>query len=202
MSNTILPVIDIDFDEEQHAYSLKGMRLQSVTQIMRPLSLMAYEGVSFSALSDAADRGTRAHAQVEAIVKYGIEEFDDDTEGYIRAFQAFQEALSPVWLASEYRCFHKNMMYAGTLDLIGFITPNDGNGVDVVDLKCTAVFHRTLLECQLSAYAEALKSHGVKVRERYGLQLMKDGKYRFEKLNDGYKTFIHALALVNAMAND
>lgn len=197
-----LPEVNIDFDEEQHIYTLNGMRLPSVTQLMRPLTLIAYDGVSIGAMSEAADRGTRAHSQVEAIVKYGIAEFDDDTEGYITAFQAFNEAFKPVWLASEYRCYHKVLRYAGTIDLIGYVQSDDSNGVDVVDVKTTAAFHRVMLDCQLSAYAEMLKSHGVKVRNRYGLQLMKDGRYRFERLEDGYKTFIHCMAIMNAMAKE
>ena len=197
-----LPEVKIDFDEESHIYTLNGYRLPSVTQLMRPLTLIAYDGVSLGAMSEAADRGTRAHSQVEAIVKYGIAEFDDDTEGYITAFQAFNEAFNPKWLASEYRCYHKVLRYAGTIDLVGYVQPDDGNGVDVADIKTTSAWHSTLLTTQLSAYAEMLKSHGVKVRNRYGLQLMKDGRYRFERLEDGYKTFIHCMAIMNAMAKE
>lgn len=57
-----------------------------------------------------------------------------------------------------------------------------------------------MLATQLSGYCEALKSHGVKVRRRYGLQLLKTQKYRFEQVEDGYKTFLHCLAIYNVMA--
>ena len=65
-----LPEVKIDFDEESHIYTLNGYRLPSVTQLMRPLTLIAYDGVSLGAMSEAADRGTRAHSQVEAIRLY------------------------------------------------------------------------------------------------------------------------------------
>ena len=193
-----LPVVDIDFDEEGHIYTLRGMRMPSVTQIMRPMSLMLYSDVSDSALYGAADRGTRAHAQVEAIVKYGVEEWDEDTEGYIRAFQAFQAAFHKEWLGSEYRTYHKVMRYAGTIDLIA--DAGAEGAVDVIDIKTTAQFHRKMLETQLGAYAEALKSWGVKVHGVYGLQLLKDGNYRFERLEEDYRTFLHCMGVVNAMA--
>lgn len=198
----ILPKPDIDFDEEKHLYTLRGMRLPSVTQIMKPMSLMLYETVPAGTLEDAADRGTRAHEQVSNYVLYGIEEADPDTEPYVNAFIEFQRSYQPTWVASEYRTYHKVMRYAGTIDLIGYVEPDDGTGVDVVDLKCTAQFHGVMLATQIGAYAEALKSHGVQVRNRYGLQLLKTGKYRFEKVEDGYKTFLHCLGVVNAMAQE
>lgn len=192
----------IDFDEEQHLYSYMGMKLPSVTQIMEPMSLMLYRDVPADALEAAADRGTRAHEQVSNFVKYGIVESDEDTQPYVEAFIRFQEEHHPVWVASELRIFHRFMNYAGTLDLIGYVEPDTGEGVDVIDLKCTAVFHSVLLATQIGGYSEALKSHGVKVRQRYGLQLLKSGQYRFEKVDDGYKNFLHCLAIHNAMQDE
>ncbi|MBQ3326539.1 MAG: hypothetical protein IJG86_01975 [Clostridia bacterium] len=197
-----LPETKIDFNEEKHLYTLNGFRLPSVTQIMEPMSLMLYSSVPDETLQDAADRGTRAHEQVSNIVLYGIEEWDDDTEPYVKAFLDFQRDYNPSWLASEYRTYHETMQYAGTIDLIGYIDPDDGTGVDVVDLKCTAAFHSVMLATQIGAYAEALRSHGVPVRNRYGLQLLKTGKYRFERVEDGYKTFLHCLGIVSAMAQE
>jgi len=195
-----LPEIKVDFEEERHIYTLGGFKLPSVTQIMEPMSLILYATVPDNTLNTAADRGTRVHEQVSNYVLYGIEETDDDTEPYVHAFLDFQRDFNPTWLASEYRCYHKTMRYAGTIDLIGYIDPDDDSGVDVVDLKCTAAFHSVMLATQIGAYAEALKSHGVPVRNRYGLQLLNTGKYRFERVDDGYKTFLHSMAIYNAMA--
>lgn len=197
---SVLPDINIDFEPERHTYSLHGVRLKSVTQIMEPMSLMLYSGIPSSTLDDAADRGTRAHEQVSNYVTYGVIETDEDTEGYVNAFLDFEAHYKPTWAGSEIRTYHKTMMYAGTIDLLGWIEPDDGTGLDVIDIKCTAEFHPVMLSVQVSAYAEALKSHGVKVRRRYGLQLLKSGEWRFELLQDGYKTFLHCLGVVNAMA--
>lgn len=197
-----LPDVKIDFDTDQHLYTLNGMRLPSVTQIMEPMSLMLYQGIPQDVLFGAADRGTRAHEQVSNYVLYGIEEVDEDTKPYLDAFHEFEAAYHPTWIASEYRTYHKALRYAGTIDLVGFIEPDDGTGVDVIDLKCTSVYHPVMLSTQLAGYCEALKSHGVKIRRRYGLQLCKNGKPRFEQVEDGYKTFLHCLAIHNAMATE
>lgn len=198
----VLPNEELMFNDEKHIYSLRGIKMPSVTQIMKPMNLMLYEGVSQMQLGEAASRGTRAHEQVSNYVKYGILECDEDTESYINAFKEFEKLWNPTWLASEYMTFHKSLRYAGTIDLLGYVEPDDGNGVDIIDLKCTASFHTVMLETQVSAYAEALKSQGVKVRKCYGLQLQKTGKMRFERLNDGFKTFLHCLALYNEMARE
>ncbi|MBR6982077.1 MAG: PD-(D/E)XK nuclease family protein [Ruminococcus sp.] len=199
---TELPDSGLMFDEASHVYTLRGLQLPSVTQIMKPLNAVIYNGVPDQMMMVAADRGTRAHSQVEAIVKYGVEEFDEDTEPYVRAFQDFQKMFTPTWIASEYKTYHKNLRYAGMIDLIGYVEPDDGNGIDVIDLKTTASWHPVLLGTQLSAYAEALKSHGIKVRNVYGLQVTKYSKFRFEKLADEFKTFLHCMGVYNAAANE
>lgn len=130
---------ELAFDEQQHLYTLGGFVLPSVTQIMSPMSSMLYAAVPQAALDAAADRGTRAHEQVSNYVRYGVLETDEDTAPYVRAFLCFCKDYSPTWQGSEIRTYHRQMMYAGTLDLLGHIEPDDGQGVDVVDLKCTAV---------------------------------------------------------------
>ena len=195
-----LPPQTIAFEPDGHVYTLGSVVLPSVTQIMQPMSLMLYQGVPPDVMQAAADRGTRAHEQISNYIRFGLMEPDEDTQPYLDAFLAFSAAYNPRWIASEYRIYHKSLMYAGTLDLIGYIEPDDGGGVDVIDIKCTAQFHRIMLSTQLAGYAEAVKSHGVRVRNRYGLQLLRDGKYRFEAIPDGYKLFLHCLALHNAMA--
>ncbi len=194
-----LPEIQLFFSEEGHSYVKDGIRLPSVTQIMKPMSLMSYDGIPLSTLSAAADRGSRAHEQISNHIKYDILETDEDTAPYVDAFLTFEKLNAAHWLASEYRCCHQIMRYAGTIDLIGFINPDDGHGVDVIDLKCTSTYHTAMLSAQLGAYAEMLKSHGVPVRKLYGLQLLKNGKFHFEEVENGYKLFLHCMAIHNAM---
>lgn len=202
MGEIALPDFGLKLDPEAHVYTLNGLAMPSVTTIMKPMSMMLYDGVPLQAMSEAADRGTRAHEQISNSVLYGVIETDDDTKPYIDAFKLFDDMYSPKWLASEMMVYHLTLRYAGTIDLLAYITPDDDTGIDVIDLKTTASFHRVMLSTQVSAYAEALKSHGIPVRNRYGLQLLKNGSFRFEKLEDNFKTFLHALALVNAMADE
>ena len=196
---TAIPMPTLDFEPVNHIYTLSGTTLPSVTQIMTPLSLMLYQDVPPEIRDHAADRGTRAHEQVSNYVRYGILEADEDTQCYLDAYLRFAEDYRPEWQETEWRTYHRALRYAGTIDLIGYVEQSDGTGYDLVDIKCTRVFHHVMLETQLAGYAEAAKSHGVRIRNRYGLQLLKDGTYRFEKIADGYKTFLHCLAIHNEM---
>lgn len=193
-----LPESTMQFDPEKHAYTVGGRRLVSVTQVMQPLTRMIYEGVDTITMSTAANRGSRAHEQIEHIVKYGVEEVDPDTEPYIRAYKNFCRDYDPMWYESEYRTYHKNLRYAGTIDLIGSINDHPEDCVDIVDLKTTQRIHPKLLSCQLAAYAEALRTQGVKVRDVYGLQLKKDGSYVFVKIKEDMKLFLHCYAVWGA----
>ena len=193
----VLPRLPLEFEPVEHVYTLNGIRLPSVTQLMKPMSMLIYDGIPAEAMAIAADRGTRAHAQVSNFVRYGLLETDEDTEPYLEAFERFEAEKHPAWIASEYRVYHKLMRYAGTIDLIGFVEPNDGSGVDVVDIKTTKNFHEVSIATQVSAYAEALITHGVKVRRRYGLQLFNDGLYRFELVANKYNLFMFCQGIYN-----
>lgn len=153
-----LPYVAIDFEQEQHLYTLHGFRIPSVTQIMEPLSLMLYNSIPLDVLNEAADRGSRAHEQISNYVKYGVEEPDEDTEPYFEAFKKFEREYKPAWVESEYRTYHKILRYAGTIDLIGYIEPDDGTGVDVIDLKCTSVYHRLCWQHSSPAIAKHSKA--------------------------------------------
>lgn len=198
-----LPVVEgLEFDAERHLYTYRGINYPSVTQIMTPMSAMLYASVPAEVLSFAAERGPRVHEIISNYVNYGVIETDEETEPYFKAYLQFRQDVQPMWIASEYRTINRTMNYCGTIDLIGFVTPDDGTGVDVVDIKTTAKYHGNMLATQVGAYAMALTSHGVPIRNRYGLQLMRDERYRFEKLGDGYKLFIHCMEIWNAMQSD
>lgn len=69
---------ELAFDEQQHLYTLGGLVLPSVTQIMSPMSSMLYAAVPQAALDAAADRGTRAHEQVTSVaIGHFSASFDD-----------------------------------------------------------------------------------------------------------------------------
>ena len=120
---------ELAFDEQQHLYTLGGLVLPSVTQIMSPMSSMLYAAVPQAALDAAADRGTRAHEQVSNYVRYGVLETDEDTAPYVRAFLRFCKDYSPTWQGSEIRTYHRQMMYGGRWTCWGTSNPTMGKAL-------------------------------------------------------------------------
>jgi hypothetical protein len=201
----ILPDLHVQMDEQEHAYFTDAGPLpDSVTQIMRFMSRELYDGIPAQSLAIAAERGQRVHKQTYWLDTCGYTDTDDDTEPYIEAYRQFKADYNPIWIAREWMGYHKTLRFPGTIDGIGYMTPDDGTGVDVVDLKSTTQFHPVMLKTQVSGYESILKSWGVKVRRRYGLCLLpkRDPPYLFAELPDGYLLFINCLSLHNAMATE
>lgn len=194
---------DLNFDEESHTYTLtSGGVLPSVTQIMRFMSREIYDSIPTGTLDTAADRGTRAHEQTANFDIYGLLETDEDTHPYLTAYQQFLTDYNPIWTAVEWRNYHRGLLYAGTIDRLGYVLPDDGAGVDIVDIKTTRSLHAVMLSAQLGGYSEIAKSNGIKIRRRYGLQLLPEGKYRFQEVPDGFRTFLYCLGLHNDLARE
>lgn len=174
----LLNLPELSFDERSHVYRYNGdIILPSVTQIMRPLSIGPYGGISESVLAAAAEKGTAVHRAIEVHCKYGIDACVPEYEAYFDAFVQWEQDYRPEYMGSEVRFYHRALMYAGTVDCIARV---DGKTV-LIDYKTTAVLHEKLCGVQLEAYAQGLKSHGVEVVEKYILQLKKDGRYVFQR---------------------
>ena len=165
------------FDEAKHTYSLNGYVLPSVTQIMKPLASAEYNGVDEAVLMRAAERGTAVHEAIEYKIKYDFDDFPAEYEEYYKAFLKFAQDYSPKWISSEMRTYHRQLMYAGTVDLICEI----GGEKVLVDFKTSSKINHMLTGVQLEAYAQALSSYGVDVDYKAILHLKKDGKYSFER---------------------
>lgn len=201
----ILPDLGVSLDEATHTYGLPtGPLPASVTGIMRFMSRELYDGIPQYRLDIAAERGLRVHKQTYWLDTCGYTDVDEDTAPYIEAYRAWKAAYNPVWVAREWMGYHKTLRFPGTVDGIGYMTPPDGSGVDIVDLKATSQFHPVMLKTQVSGYESILKSWGIPVRKRYGLCLLPhhDPPYVFQELPDGYLLFINCLSLHNAMADE
>ena len=168
---------ELVFDEIKHRYFLNGYVLPSVTQIMKPLSSVEYKDVDEAVLMRAAERGTAVHEAIEYKIKYDFDDCPAEYEEYYKAFLKFAQDYKPKWISSEMRTYHRQLMYAGTVDLICEI---DGEKV-LVDFKTSSKINHMLTGVQLEAYAQALSSYGVDVDYKAILHLKKDGKYSFER---------------------
>lgn len=189
------------FEEESHTYTLHregfaDIILPSVTEIMEPISSKSYGNISERILDNAADRGTRLHRSVEQYLKYGFRSVDEDCSGYFDGVMKFFSD-HPNWkpIHSEYRFYHKALLYAGTCDLL-FETPS---GIVLLDLKTTAQAHKGAWGVQLAAYHNGLGSYypTLKISATKVLQAFNDGNYILHDIKENFPVFLACLQIKN-----
>ena len=184
----------IDFDPEKHEYSVGGVKVPSVSEILAPLSADRYDGLSPWMLKAAAERGTAVHEATE-MMDYGIEpETDPEIEPYLLAYQTFLLEHDVEWEMIEKIVYYKRIpqdeipLFAGTVDRFGKV---DGKYA-VVDIKTYASLSTDAMmnaSCQTALYRDAVEDMQPGgwswdyTTERYILHLKKDGSYRLVNLN-------------------
>ena len=206
----------IDFDEEKHEYSVGGIRIPSVSEILAPLSAERYGELNPWMVKAAAAKGTAVHEACE-LIDYGVEPEDDaEIEGYLDAYRSFLIDHDAEWANIESVVgYYRGLpfdgvqgelpLYCGTIDRFGIL-----DGVPaVVDLKTYASLStdsQLAASCQTTLYADALESNGFVPMSRYILHLKKDGSYRLVDLckwdnEHGFNSRETAWMLFNVWAN-
>ena len=182
----------LSFDEETHTYTFQGTVIPSVTEIMRPLSEKVYSYINPYTLRNAADKGTRVHRAIQFWIEFGYKNTDEETEPYFEQFMRFKDDFGVKFLKSEFRLFHKYLLYAGTADML--ISMANPKGIGLVDVKTTTTIHEGLLSVQLAAYKEAMQSMGHNVDYTAVLLLRPEG-YTFRQIEPDFGMFLNCLAI-------
>lgn len=190
---------DLTFDEGKHIYRLNGIVLPSVTTLMKPLSDTVYGSVDKDVLDRAARKGTAVHSAIETYSNFGIIDIDIENKPYFDGYLKFAEEHSVSAYGSEIRLYHKELMYAGTADMIADV---DGL-LTLIDFKTSYTVSDMLCGVQLEAYNRALKSHNLdfEIRQKVIVHLQKDGGYGLHifKANDSecWKVFTALITVDN-----
>lgn len=175
----------VQFDEATHTYTLDGKELPSVTHIIRYLAVDKANNADPNMALIARERGSAVH---EATVMYDYsgdipDDFPAEYAPYLEAYVQFVRDYAPNWELIEHKMGDEELGFAGTLDRFGTI---DGECA-ILDIKTSYKVDMPSLSAQLAAYQQLLYTDkGVdeyvkilaKGINRYGLQLMRDGKYR------------------------
>lgn len=171
---------ELTFEDSTHTYRLNGVIIPSVSTLMEPLIAAKYNGISEATLNRAADKGTSVHNAIENYIKFGIEDVPPEHQPYFDGFLEWWNEKKPIPVASELRCYHKLLMYGGTLDLLVI---EDGI-LTLTDIKTTYTVYDMTCRVQLEAYSQALASHGIRIGKKQILHLTKD---RGKKMHDHYQ---------------
>jgi hypothetical protein len=176
---TILPNLpELTFMESGHIYRLNKIVIPSVSAIMRPLITAVYSTVSEETLNRAANRGQQIHSAIERFLVDGVDyDIAPEYGKYFEAFKHWYYHAAPGTTKSievygvECRIYHRVMRYAGTVDLLC----NINGKLHLIDFKSSSKIENMLVRVQMSAYAKAFESHGIKVDKKQVVHLKKDG---------------------------
>lgn len=178
----------LEFDKENHIYLKDGVILKSVTQILKELFPLKYDGIPKEILENKSIYGTELHKFIEIIEKkkpkrplayikryynpniYQIESLKD----YLEIKKKYNIEITD----SEKMVVYKDI-YCGTLDLKGTV----GNKKAIIDIKTTYDLDELYVSWQNSLYEMASEP----VDELYCMWLPKGhlGKLvKLERINE------------------
>lgn len=181
----------VQFDEATHTYTLDGVELPSVTHIIRYLAVDKAKNADPNAAAIARERGTLVHqeAMLFDYTNSFSSDIDSDCAPYLEAYVQFVRDYKPGWELIEHQMGNKTLGFAGTLDRFGVID----NEYAILDIKTSYKVDVPSLSAQLTAYRSLLyKEYSPEKWDEilenglnlYGLQLMRDGKYRLYKCDE------------------
>ena len=173
--------MNIEFDSDNHIYTVDGRRVPSVTDICSPITDEHYGSINSAILEMASRRGTAVHEATELMDFGELPEDDPEIEGYINAYLDFLLDYQPKWNYIEWIGYNDELNYCGTIDRAGTV----GNEFWVMDIKTTASPNRAnyiATCCQTRAYAMMLEAE--QSCKRKILYLKKDGSYRIVDCED------------------
>lgn len=175
---------DILFQREKHVYIVNGKPVRSVTQIRDDAGL----GDNFSMvppdlLRQAQNRGNAVHAACAFLDAGELDwgSVDPRIEGYVRAYEEFKRITKIKTIQVERQMAGKILRGSASLDLAG--TPDwvcflNGQRC-IIDLKTSQVLGKSA-GLQTVGYKLLWESKHPSelVRERYGLRLGKDARFK------------------------
>lgn len=165
------------FDAETHKYTLDGVQLPSVTQIIKAILPPVFEG----ATEWHMQRGTATHYACE-LLDHGVLDWssvDPEIEPRVRAWQKFRREYPATIKANEMRMASTRYQFAGTVDRI---LDSEADDTVVCDLK-NSVAPQVFLQLAFYSllFAENAKE---KPHAAVAVELQDDGSYRTHWLNN------------------
>lgn len=170
----------ITFDEDLHEYRLDGSVIPSVTQIIEPVrhelggseSVLEYK----RQIGKALDKAIEIH---EAGLEIDPESLDDAVAPFFAAWLQFKADSGFRALLNQPIVYSRKFRFAGTLDLLGTRHFTSSVPDELLDTKCVWTIDPATA-IQTAGYAIAAReSLGIHVKKRGGVQLLRDGKYKF-----------------------
>ena len=147
----------LEFNEENHIYLKDGVILKSVTQILKELFPLKYDGIPKEILENKSIYGTELHKFIEIIEKKKPKrpisyckryiKIDIYQEQSLKDYLEIKKQYNIEVLESE-KIVSYDYDYAGTLDIIALVNGKKS----IIDIKTTYEFDEIYVSYQNSLY--------------------------------------------------
>lgn len=196
---TVSKVFEPKFDEVSHRYTYDGVILPSVTQILKPISMIEYARVDPETMRIKAELGTAVHSCIEYLIDDDLDESSIDLSWlpYIQAWKTWRDFYKPKFWFKELRlgCSY----FCGTIDCVCEI-----NGeLVVIDWKTTEKLMKTTGP-QTAGYELVARCwlNLPSMLNRAVLQLKDNGQFVFKRFTDVQDyTILENLLMINQWMN-
>lgn len=157
----------LEYEDETHTYWVDGVKVDSVTQILKKVFPDMYKGIDPDVLKRASERGTQTHKAIEACCKG----FDDGSNA-VKDFNFLRKHYGFIPLENELPIIldFGGKTYAGRVDLILQM-----DGYTLADIKTTSKLDKNYLGYQLNLYKIGVEqSYDYKIDNLYGIHITED----------------------------
>jgi hypothetical protein len=173
--------VGLDFDEACHLYTIDGVELPSVTQVLKAEGFVDYAFCT----EFARDRGSRVHEAVHFMVEGDLlqSSVDEEVAPYLKSAEAFLSDMEADVVMAEAVVYSALYGYAGKADLFAYLRKR--HRLANVDWKTGVPPQATGL--QLAGYSGAwLEMTGEAVIDRLAVQLTpgKPKPYKIHEFTD------------------
>ena len=187
------------FDPETHRYTLNGVALPGITQILKLTGFV--DGSWFT--DEARDRGKAVHSACWFLAEGDLDwsTVGPDILPRVKAFEQFLNDYTPKLIMAERPLYSAMFGFAGTEDFF-FEIPGLG-GECIIEVKTG----RAGLAAKLQTAAQRIlieENQGIKKANRFGFELSKEGRYKFVPHTDGTDKvmFLNAVAMIHRRINE
>jgi hypothetical protein len=163
----------LQFDPVEHIYSLNGVAVPSVTQILSDVGIVDYSQIPDGIRVMALERGRQVHLITQFFDENDLGRFDPKLAGYLDAWKRFREETGFVPELIEHQVYNEVWDFAGTLDRTGVMA----GARCLADIKTGIVPYWAAF--QTAAYASCFDKPATFRRMAVGL--LPDGSYRIHE---------------------
>lgn len=143
------------FRYSDHSYTVDGVSVPSITQVMAMYGPNIYSDVPADVLAKAAARGTAMHNTIERYEAFGINSYSPELDGYKRLKSTY--GLTPIGMEAMVVISDElgKPLCAGRLDFLLFT--GRPNSLAIMDLKRTSMYHASNVATQLNLYKKGFE---------------------------------------------